>query len=321
MQRQLTPKCTNYRRYRASKEDIRKIIDDKQPDFKNRNCCFSMRFTGLTKCKQDFLLPAVESGRLILIGATTENPSFEVIPALLSRMRVFILNNHSDEDLLKIIEHTGLKINIKAQKWLIAMANGDARQLITVIENTQNLYGEISVENLENAVQSKLLRYDKAGEEHYNVISAFIKSMRASQADAALYYLARMIESGEDPNFIARRMVVFASEDIGVAQPTALVVANSVFDAVIKIGLPECAINLSHGVVHLSNAPKSRASYDGYFSASEDVKKHGNLSIPLHLRNAPTKLMKNIGYGEGYEKYSEESYLPDKIKNKRYFKK
>jgi putative ATPase len=190
-----------------------------------------------------------------------------------------------------------------------------------MLENTSTLYGKVSVESLQNTLQSKFLRYDKQGEEHYNTISAFIKSMRASQTDAALYYLARMVEAGEDPKFIARRMVIFASEDIGNAQPTALVVANAVFRAVEIIGLPECQINLAHGVVYLAECKKDRSSNDAYFLALEDAKEKGNLPIPLQLRNAPTKLMKELGYSKGYEKYGKEGFLPDKLKNAKYFKK
>jgi putative ATPase len=200
------------------------------------------------KAQQDFLLPFVEKGDLYLIGATTENPSFEVIPALLSRCRVFVLNELSTNDISNIIDQTKISVPNDAKEWLISMANGDARQVLSMLENCQELYGTITLENLKQTLQSKFLRYDKAGDEHYNTISAFIKSMRASQPDAALYYLARMVEAGEDPLFIARRMVVFASEDIGLAVPTALVVANAVFEACQKIGYPECAINLAHGV-------------------------------------------------------------------------
>jgi putative ATPase len=187
-----------------------------------------------------------------------------------------------------------------------------------MLDATLNLYGKINVENLTQALQSKFLRYDKKGEEHYNTISAFIKSMRASQPDAALYYMCRMIESGEDPKFIARRMVVFASEDIGLAVPTALVVANAVFRAVETIGLPECAENLAHGVVYLSQAKKDRRAYNAYLEAMADVKKFGNLPIPLSIRNPVTKLMKELDYGKGYEKYTKESLLPDKLKKKKY---
>lgn len=272
------------------------------------------------KAQQDFLLPYVETGVLTFIGATTENPSFEVIAPLLSRCRVFVLNELGEEDMRKIIKRTKMKVPKNAEDWLIRMADGDARQAITVLENAHRLYGKISLETLKETVQSKHLRYDKKGEEHYNTISAFIKSMRASQADAALYYLARMVDAGEDPLFIARRMVIFASEDIGLAQPTALVVANEVFRACETIGYPECAINLAHGVAYLAQSKKDRSSYDAYFAAVEDVKKHGNLPIPLKGRNAPTKLMKNLGYHKGYTLYDKESYLPEKLKGKKYLK-
>jgi putative ATPase len=190
-----------------------------------------------------------------------------------------------------------------------------------MIENTARLYDKtITLETLKDTLQSKFLRYDKQGEEHYNVISAFIKSMRASQPDAALYYLARMISSGEDPKFIARRMVIFASEDVGLAQPTALVVANAVFRAVETIGLPEAGINLAHGVAYLSNCKKDKSAYEAYMAALDDAKRLGNLPVPNMLKNAPTKLMKELGYAEGYEKYSREDYLPKKLKGKKYLK-
>jgi len=188
-----------------------------------------------------------------------------------------------------------------------------------MLENASELYGKITKETLKDTLQSKFLRYDKQGEEHHNTISAFIKSMRAGQPDAALYYLARMITSGEDPKFIARRMVIFASEDIGLVQPTALVVANAVFRAVEIIGLPECGINLATGVVYLSTCKKDRSAYDAYLLAMEDAEAYGNLPVPLKIRNAPTKLMKNLDYGKGYEPYSKEDFLPDEIKGKKYF--
>jgi putative ATPase len=303
----------------AGKDDIRKIVQ--KPREENRpRILFLDEIHRFNKAQQDFLLPFVESGELVLIGATTENPSFEIIPALLSRLRVFVLEEHSPEDMAEIIDRTGFELDAEAKDWLIEMANGDARQAITMLSNTSQLYEEITVETLKETLQSKFLRYDKKGEEHYNIISAFIKSMRASQPDAAIYYLARMIEAGEDPKFIARRMVIFASEDIGLAQPTALVVANEVFRAVETIGLPEAGINLAHGVAYLANCAKDRSAYDAYKSALEDARKHGNLPVPLNLRNAPTRLMKDLKYGEGYEMYSEKSYLPEKLKNKKYLK-
>ncbi|MEJ0020986.1 MAG: replication-associated recombination protein A [Candidatus Doudnabacteria bacterium] len=307
----------------AGKEDIRKIVEKKKDLYSGNKpkVLFLDEIHRFNKAQQDFLLPYVESGELTLIGATTENPSFEVIPALLSRCRVFVLNELSDDEMSKIIESTGFKLDSAAKDWLIRMSNGDARQAITMLENTANFYKDITIENLKDTLQSKFLRYDKKAEEHYNTISAFIKSMRASQVDAALYYLARMVESGEDPKFIARRMVVFASEDIGLADPVALQLANDVFRACETIGYPECAINLSHGVAYLALTPKSRDSYNAYFEAADDVKEFGNLPIPMMIRNAPTKLMKELGYHKGYELYPKEDLLPEKLKGKKYLKK
>ena len=303
----------------AGKDDIRKIIKETNIERRPR-VLFLDEIHRFNKAQQDFLLPFVESGELVLIGATTENPSFEVIPALLSRLRVFVLEEFSEDEMKEIVERSGQKLDDEAKEWLIAMANGDARQALTMIENTARLYGSVTIETMKNTLQSKFLRYDKQGEEHYNVISAFIKSMRASQVDAALYYLARMIEGGEDPKFIARRMVIFASEDVGLAVPTALVVANAVFRAVETIGLPEAGINLAHGVAYLANCNKDRSAYDAFGAAMQDAKRHGNLPVPLKLRNAPTKMMKEIGYGEDYEKYTNDDFLPEKLKGKRYLK-
>ena len=303
----------------AGKDDIKRIISDNSLRAGPR-VLFLDEIHRFNKAQQDFLLPYVESGSIVLIGATTENPSFEIIPALLSRCRVFVLNELNDKDMAKIIERTGLKLDKDARDWLVRMANGDARQAITVLENASKLYKKLDTEALKNTVQNKFLRFDKKGEEHYNVISAFIKSMRASQPDAALYYLARMIESGEDPKFIARRMVVFASEDIGMASPTALVLANEVFRAVETVGLPEAAINLAHAAAYLALAPKDRSSYDAYFEALADVKETGNLPVPLIVRNAPTKLMKDLGYHQGYELYTKENLLPEKLKDKKYYR-
>lgn len=305
----------------AGKDDIKKILkDDLFSSPGTPKVLFLDEIHRFNKSQQDFLLPYVEKGEITLIGATTENPSFEVIPALLSRCRVFVLNELAEKEMRTIIKRTGLKMDKKAEDWLIGMANGDARQAITMLEHTNELYKKITIENLKNALQSKFLRYDKKGDEHYNTISAFIKSMRASQPDAAMYYLARMIDAGEEPKFIARRMVIFASEDIGLAQPTALVVANDVFRAVETVGLPEAAINLAHGVAYLSQCKKDRSAYEALQSAMADVKEFGNLPIPFNLRNPETKLMKGLGYGKNYEKYSKESYLPDKLKGKKYLK-
>ena len=306
----------------AGKDDIKKIIDDPTLLDNRPKLLFLDEIHRFNKAQQDFLLPYVESGRLTLVGATTENPSFEIIPALLSRCRVFVLNSLSESEMRKIIERTRIKLDREAALWLSEMAHGDARIAITVLENTMILYGTATVESLKNTLQNAFLRFDKKGDEHYDTISAFIKSMRAGDADAAIYYLARMIEGGEDPKFIARRMVIFASEDVGLAQPTALVVANEVFRAVEEIGLPEAAINLTHGVAYLSLAKKDRSAYDALRAAQDDVRKLGNLPIPLVVRNAPTKLMKELGYGKGYEQYPEKGkgYLPDKLKGKKYLK-
>jgi putative ATPase len=304
----------------AGKDDIKAVVSDNSLRNGPR-VLFLDEIHRFNKAQQDFLLPYVERGDIVLIGATTENPSFEVIPALLSRCRVFVLNELGEKEIGKIIERTGIKLGKEAKEWLVRMANGDARQAITVLDNAAKLYKKIDVEALKNTVQNKFLRFDKKGDEHYNTISAFIKSMRASQPDAALYYLARMIESGEDPKFIARRMVIFASEDIGMASPTALIVANEVFKAVEVIGLPEAQINLAHGTVYLSLAPKDKGSYNAYFEALADVKEHGNLPVPLVVRNAPTKLMKDLGYHKGYELYTKEDLLPEKLKGKKYYKK
>ncbi len=318
----------------AGKDDIRTIVE--KPSMMGQpKILFLDEIHRFNKAQQDFLLPYVESGKLTLIGATTENPSFEVIPALLSRCRVFVLSELSSDEVDEIIKQSKVKISKEAKEWLIQMANGDARQALTMIDNCLSLYEKLTIENLKNTLQSKTLRYDKKGEEHYNVISAFIKSMRVGQPDAAIYYLARMVEAGEDPKFIARRMVIFASEDVGLAQPTALVVANAVFQACQQIGYPECAINLSHGVAYLANCKKNRSAYNALRVAQEDVEKFGNLPVPLKLRNASTKLMKDLGYGAGYEKYpsspsspsgrgqgegknNDNDYLPEELKGKKY---
>lgn len=301
----------------AGKEDIRKIVNSRSLGDRPR-VLFLDEIHRFNKAQQDFLLPFVESGELVLIGATTENPSFEVIPALLSRLRVFVLEEFDEIQMAAIIGRTGYDLGPEAKNWLIEMANGDARQAITMIENTSRLYDKITIDTLKETLQSKFLRYDKKGEEHYNVISAFIKSMRASKADAAMYYLARMIESGEDPKFIARRMVIFASEDIGLAQPTALVVANAVFQAVETIGMPECVHNLAHGVAFLANAAKDRSSTNAIGKAIEDAKKFGNLPVPMEIRNAPTKLMKELGYGKKSDG-DPDDLLPKKLSGRRYF--
>jgi len=276
------------------------------------------------KAQQAKLLPCVERGDITLIGATTENPSFEVIGPLLSRTRVLVLKELETKELNKIIARALLYLKVKISKealeFLLESANGDARVLLNTLEIAKSLSANrlLQTVDIEQAVQRRQLTFDKKGEEYFNVISAFIKSMRASDVDAALYYLARMIESGQDPLYIARRMVVFASED--VASPTALVVANEVFRACETIGYPECQENLAAGVVYLAKAKKDRSAYEAYMKALDDVKKFGNLPVPMKIRNPVTKLMKDIGYGEGYEKYPTESLLPEKLRGKSYYK-
>lgn len=307
----------------AGKEDIKKLIDARNSVggivAQKPLVLFLDEIHRFNKAQQDYLLPFVEGGVLTLIGATTENPSFEVNAALLSRCRVFVLEPLSEEALKAIVKRTKLKVPKDAFDWLLGYAAGDARRALGILETAQSLYGSVSAETLTKALESRHIRYDKHGSEHHDTVSAFIKSMRASQVDAAMYYLARMVEAGEDPLYIARRMVIFASEDIGNAQPTALVVANAVFDACRVIGYPECAIHLAHGVAYLASAKKDRSSYDALRSAQKDVRQYGNLPIPKKVRNPVTKLMKEEGYGADYKKYDTESYLPDKLKKRNYF--
>lgn len=332
----------------SGKADLMNIIKNAQEQNANRSkldtnktILFIDEIHRWNKAQQDTLLPYVENGTILLIGATTENPSFEIISALLSRCRVFVLQGLGKKELQTIIQKAltdkknGVgeykkKINPEAEELLIRLSGGDARIMLNALEMAVTTYKEkeIKPETIKDIFQTKSgSLYDKNAEEHYNIISAFIKSMRASQVDAALYYLARMIEGGEDPKFIARRMVIFASEDIGMAQPTALVVANEVFKACETIGYPECSINLAHGTVYLASAKKSRAAIDAYARAREDVINFPNEPVPLHLRNAPTKLMKELGYAKGYSWQegnvgAEEglSYLPEKLKSRKYYK-
>jgi len=279
------------------------------------------------KAQQAKLLPFVERGDITLVGATTENPSFEVIAPLLSRCRVIVLHQHSETELSKIVtkalRNLKVKIDKKAKDFLIESSNGDARVILNVLEIAKSISNGniLNTKHIEDALQKRQYTFDKKGEDYFNVISAFIKSMRASDTNAALYYLARMVRAGQDPLYIARRMIVFASEDIGMAQPTALVVANDVFRACETIGYPECQENLAHGVVCLSESKKDRSAYDAYMKALQDVDRFGNLPIPMQIRNPVTKLMEEVGYGKGYEKYTKESLLPEKIKGKKYYTK
>lgn len=320
--------------------ELRQVIEDAKKRLKfekRKTILFVDEIHRFNKGQQDFFLPYVENGTIILIGATTENPSFELNAPLLSRSLVLVLKTLDDDSMKKIIERalkdaTGLrsqnaKLDKGAVEALVQYADGDARAALNALEfivrTSKNK--KITRKELLESLQ-KSIRYDKKGEEHYNVISAFIKSMRDSDPDGALYWLARMVEAGEDPRFIARRMIILASEDIGMALPTALVVAIAVAQAVEHVGMPEAQINLAHGATYLASAPKSNASYMGLLAALQDVKEHGALPVPLHLRNAVTKLMRDLGYHKGY-KYAhnfkdaqvDQQHLPDKLKTEKYY--
>ncbi len=286
------------------------------------------------KAQQDALLPWVENGTVVLIGATTENPSFEVNNALLSRSRVFVLEKLGEEDLEKIIlralrdKDRGLgkekaRLGKKDLRFLAQMSDGDARIALGVLEFAVSLSKDVTREVLEEALQKTIL-YDKGGEEHHNLISALHKSMRGSDADAALYYLSRMLEGGEDPLYIARRLIRFASEDIGIANSAALTQAVDAYDAAHFIGMPECAVNLAQAVVYMAKSKKSNKLYAALLAAQKDVRDFGALPVPLHIRNAPTKLMKELDYGKDY-KYSpdfnyeeDQEYMPDKLRGRKY---
>lgn len=283
------------------------------------------------KAQQDTLLPFVENGTVILIGATTENPSFEVNSALVSRARVFVLHKLSNNDLEKIIERAlekiasqkKVKITADTIKLLANLANGDARMALNTLEACAHQAASITPKLIREVLQKSHLFYDKSGEEHYNIISALHKSMRGGDPNAAVYWLARMIEGGEDPLFIARRLVRFASEDIGLANNSALLLANAVFDACHKLGYPECNIHLSHCVIYLAKSKKDITAYNAYNQAKKDVEKFGNLPVPLHLRNAPTKLMQDLNYGKNYrytplENSSNQKYFPEEIGERKY---
>ncbi|MFZ4398616.1 MAG: replication-associated recombination protein A [Bacteroidales bacterium] len=319
-------------------KDVRDVID-KAGKSKNNAILFIDEIHRFNKSQQDSLLGAVEKGIITLIGATTENPSFEVISPLLSRCQVYILKNLEKEDLLILLETARLflesqlkiSISIPETEALLRISGGDARRLLNAIElvvNMEKKKGEIKITNqlVLNIVQQNLALYDKGGEMHYDVISAFIKSLRGSDPNAAVYWLARMIAGGEDLKFIARRMLILASEDIGNANPNALLLANSCFDAVNKIGYPESRIILSQTAIYLATSPKSNASYSAIEEALALVSKTGDLPVPLHIRNAPTKLMKDIGYGKDYKyahsfenNFVDLEFLPEKIIGKKIY--
>jgi putative ATPase len=328
-------------------KEIREVIKAAKDSLRlgRKTVLFVDEIHRFNKSQQDAFLHSVEDGTITLIGATTENPSFEVNAPLLSRCKVLVLEALTDEAIKKILTEAlsnherGLgnsKVEISGDviDFIADSSAGDARSALNSLEAAFMItepgpdgIKRITLEAATEAMQKKALLYDKSGEEHYNVISAFIKSMRGSDADAALYWLARMVEAGEDPLFIARRMVIFASEDIGNADPRAIMVANAVKDSVDFIGMPEGWIPLAQGVAYLATAPKSNASYMAYMEAADDVKKHGALPVPLHIRNAPTKLMKGLGYGKGYkyphsfkDAVADQDYLPDSLKGRAYYR-
>jgi len=318
-------------------KDLREIIKGAEENQRlgKRTILFIDEIHRWNKAQQDALLPSVERGVLTLIGATTENPSFEVRGALLSRCRVFVLKQLTSVQIEKIITHAindtekglgkkKIKIDDKAKSLLAEMSNGDARNALNVLEYASGLSKKITLEKIKEAFQKSHLLYDKNGEEHYNIISALHKSMRGSDANASLYWLTRMLVAGEDPLYIARRITRFASEDIGLANSRALEQAVSAFQACHLIGMPECGVILAQAVVYMAKCPKSNALDKAYASAMQDVEKFGNLPVPLHIRNAPTKLMKNLGYGKDY-KYSpdynykeKQIYLPEELKTREY---
>lgn len=323
-------------------KDIRDVIDKaKQAGglFTAKNpILFIDEIHRFSKSQQDSLLAAVEKGIITLIGATTENPSFEVIPALLSRCQVYILNPFTKADLEALL-HRAMKtdvvlqtkkIKLKETEALLRLSGGDGRKLLNIFELVVNASpeGQISITNdrVFELVQQNTVLYDKTGEQHYDIISAFIKSIRGSDPNAAVYWLARMIEGGEDVKFIARRMLILSSEDIGNANPTALVIANNTFQAVTTIGYPESRIILSQCAVYLATSPKSNASYEAIGKAQQTVKQTGDLPVPIHLRNAPTKLMKELGYGDEYKyshsydnNFAEQEFLPEAISGTSFY--
>ncbi len=324
-------------------KDVREIIEKAKQSgglFTTKNpILFIDEIHRFSKSQQDSLLAAVEKGWVTLIGATTENPSFEVIPALLSRCQVYILNSFGKDDLeallYRAIEKDDIiskkNIELKETEALLRLSGGDGRKLLNIFEllvnSDENEKIVITNESVLNKVQKNTVLYDKTGEQHYDIISAFIKSIRGSDPNGAIYWLARMIEGGEDLKFIARRMLISASEDIGNANPTALVMATNTFQAVSTIGYPEARIILSQCAIYLATSAKSNASYEAINKAIQTVKQTGDLSVPLHLRNSPTKLMKDLGYGEGYKyahsfdkNFVEQEFLPDEIKNTAFYK-
>jgi putative ATPase len=320
-------------------KDVREVINDAKTKSTGA-ILFIDEIHRFNKSQQDSLLGAVEKGIITLIGATTENPSFEVISPLLSRCQVYILKDLDKQNLLELLgrgknylaQKFNLKIEITENEALLRVSGGDARKLLNALELVTSAFSGkdktviIDNEKVQKVIQKNLAIYDKSGEMHYDIISAFIKSMRGSDPNAAVYWLARMVEAGEDPLFIARRMLILASEDIGNANPNALLLAQTCFEAVNVIGYPECRIILSQTAVYLASSPKSNASYMAIKNAQETVNSTGDLPVPLHLRNAPTRLMKEIGYGDGYRyahdfqnNFTDLEFLPDNIRGKKFY--
>lgn len=321
-------------------KDIREVIGKAKQSgglFTTKNpILFIDEIHRFSKSQQDSLLGAVEKGWVTLIGATTENPSFEVIPALLSRCQVYILNSFEKDDLIALLHRaiekdtfiSKKKIKLKETDALLRLSGGDARKLLNIFELLVSSEEKVTITNdyVMERVQKNMARYDKTGEQHYDIISAFIKSIRGSDPNGAVYWLARMIEGGEDVKFIARRLLISASEDIGNANPTALIMANNTFQAVSTIGYPESRIILSQCAIYLANSPKSNASYEAIGKAQQLVKETGDLSVPLHLRNAPTKLMKDLDYGKDYKyahsydnNFVAQEFLPEEISNTKLY--
>jgi putative ATPase len=336
--------CVNFSAVSSGVKDLKKIIHEAEELYRlgKRTVLFVDEIHHFNKAQQDNFLPYVERGVLILIGATTENPSFEVISPLLSRCQVLVLDPLSADQIGMIVDRAlrdpkkglgalGLTISPDGREFLIHHSQGDCRVALNALEIAAILTGSdkthiIGLTQLQEALQKKPLQYDKAGEDHYNVISAFIKSLRGSDPDAALYWLMRMIEAGEDPLFIARRMIIFAAEDIGNADPQALQVAVAAKDAFHFVGIPEGKIPLAQAATYLATAPKSNASYRAMLAAAKDVRERGALPVPLHLRNAPTPLMEDLGYGKDY-KYAhdypgqvvDQEHLPQDLKGRKYY--
>jgi len=318
-------------------KDLRAIIKKaKEAKEKNKKTIlFIDEIHRWNKSQQDALLPLIEEGVITLIGATTENPSFEVVSPLLSRCHIFVLKPLAKSHLIKIIKRAikdkenglgnlNIKINDKTIETIAEVSNGDARVALNILEYAVSVSENITLDVIKDALQKSYLFYDKNGEEHYNIISALHKSLRGSDANAALYWLARMIEAGEDPLYIARRLIRFACEDVGLANSRALEQSVAAYQACYFLGMPESDVILAQAVVYLAKCKKSNKIYEAYTKAAEDVRKYGNLPVPLHIRNAPTKLMKDLGYGKGY-KYSpnynykeKQEYLPDKLKGRKY---